>query len=146
VQTPEGDLEPDMLKTLDDIGKWTAANGEGIYGSRPWKVFGERPAGVADVKAGNFNEGRIKYTAEDVRFTVNGDKLYAFLLDVPSGEIRIRSLGKRSMLNGRAIRSVSLLGFAGKLQWKVEDDALVIRKPAKLPDWKVLGFRVETGE
>jgi len=39
VQTPEGDLEPDMLQILDEIGTWTAANGEGIYGSRPWENF-----------------------------------------------------------------------------------------------------------
>ena len=42
VQTPEGDLEPDMLKILDEIGIWTSANGEGIYGSRPWKIYGEK--------------------------------------------------------------------------------------------------------
>jgi alpha-L-fucosidase len=146
VQTPEGDLEPDMLKTLDEIGRWTAVNGEGIYGSRPWKVFGERPAGAAEVKAGNFNEERIKYTAEDVRFTTKGNKLYAFLLDVPSGEIRIRSLGKNARLNSRTIRDVSLLGYGGKVRWELEDDALVIHKPAKLPDWKVLGFRIGLGE
>ncbi len=62
VQTPEGDLEPDILNTLDEIGKWIAANGEGIYGTRPWKVFGEVPDNVKVVKAGNFNEDKLKYT------------------------------------------------------------------------------------
>jgi alpha-L-fucosidase len=145
VQTPEGDLEPDMLNTLDDIGKWTAINGEGIYGSRPWKIFGEHPAG-ATVKAGNFNEDRIKYTAEDIRFTTNGNKLYAFLLDVPASDIRIRSLGKRSEWNTQRIRSVVLLGGSEKLKWRQENDALVIKRPASLPDWKVLCFRIELVE
>jgi alpha-L-fucosidase len=71
VQTPEGDLEPDMLKTLDDIGNWMAANGTGIYGTRPWKVFGEKPAEAKVVKADNFNEERLKYTDKDIRFTTN---------------------------------------------------------------------------
>ena len=44
VQTPEGDLEADVLKILDEIGEWTKVNGEGIYGSRPWKVWVEKPA------------------------------------------------------------------------------------------------------
>jgi alpha-L-fucosidase len=145
VQTPEGDLEPDMLNTLDDIGKWTAVNGEGIYGSRPWKIFGEHPAG-ATVKAGNFNEDRIKYTAEDIRFTINGNKLYAFLLDVPAGDIRITLLGKGSKWNTHHIRSVTLLGGSGKLQWRQEEDALVIKRPARLPDWKVLGLRIGLAE
>ena len=42
VQTPEGNLEPDLLKTLDEMSRWIAVNGEGIYNSRPWVKFGER--------------------------------------------------------------------------------------------------------
>jgi alpha-L-fucosidase len=142
VQTPEGDLEPDMLATLEELGKWTATNGEGIYGSRPWKIFGERPNNVKEVKAENFNEDKIKYTAEDVRFTTKGNNLYAFLLDVPAGNIRIKSLGKNSKLNRKKLLSVSILGVKGAVKWKVEEDALVITKPANLPKWKVLGVKV----
>ena len=29
--------------SIMEIGIWTAANGEGIYGSRPWKIYGETP-------------------------------------------------------------------------------------------------------
>lgn len=141
VQTPEGDLEPDMLTTLDEIGNWIAANGEGIYGSRPWKVYGEKPANAAVVKADNFNEGKVKYTAEDIRFTSKGNDLYAYFLDIPSGDIRIKSLGKKSTLNNKKITSVTLLGSKEKLQWKAEEDALVISKPANLPSWKVIGFK-----
>lgn len=146
VQTPEGDLEPDMLNTLNEIGKWTAANGEGIYGSRPWKVFGERPVNATSVKAGNFNEGQVKYTAEDIRFTSNGKKLYAFLLGTPTGDIRIKPLGKSSAINTQKISSVSLLGSKEKIQWQQEADALVIKKPMDLPTWKVLGFRIDLGD
>jgi alpha-L-fucosidase len=146
VQTPEGDLEPDMLNTLDEIGKWTAANGEGIYGSRPWKKFGERPENAVKVKSDNFNEDRMKYTAEDIRFTSNGNKLYAFLLDTPTADIRIKSLGKSSVINIKKIRSVKLLGSKEKIQWQQVADALVIKKPVNLPAWKVSGFRIELAD
>lgn len=146
VQTPEGDLEPDMLNTLDEIGKWTAANGEGIYGSRPWKKFGERPENAVKVKSDNFNEDRMKYTAEDIRFTSNGNKLYAFLLDIPTADIRIKSLGKSSVINIKKIRSVKLLGSKEKIQWQQVADALVIKKPVNLPAWKVSGFRIELAD
>ncbi|MBG0859252.1 MAG: alpha-L-fucosidase, partial [Bacteroidales bacterium] len=56
VQTPEGDLEPDMLQILEEIGLWTAANGEGIYGTHPWKIFGEKSDEAKAVKPGRFNE------------------------------------------------------------------------------------------
>ncbi|AYL95533.1 alpha-L-fucosidase [Mucilaginibacter celer] len=146
VQTPEGDLEPDMLNTLDEIGKWTAANGEGIYGSRPWKIFGERPQNVATVKTSAFNEDRVKYTGEDIRFTCNGNKLYAFLLDKPTGDIRIKSLGKSSALNKQKITSIKLLGSKEKIRWQQEDDALIIKKPVNLPDWKVTGIKIDLAD
>ena len=39
-----------------------------------------------------FNESGIVYTAEDVRFTVKGDDLYATFLDWPGEYAIIRSL------------------------------------------------------
>jgi alpha-L-fucosidase len=50
-------------------------NGEAIYGTRPWKVFGEGPAieSAAPISAQGFNEGKGKpFGAEDIRFTVKG--------------------------------------------------------------------------
>jgi len=143
VQTPEGDLEPDIKQTLAEIGKWIAANGDGIYSTRPWKVFGEHPENATVVKAGNFNEGKVKYTANDIRFTVKGNHLYAFCLNVPEGgTISIRSLGKNSRLNGQKIASVKMMGSNASISWQQEADHLLIKTPAELPDWKVMGFQI----
>ena len=38
---PDGTLDDDELKILDGMAAWTAINGEAIYGTRPWKIFGE---------------------------------------------------------------------------------------------------------
>jgi len=143
VQTPEGDLEPDMLKILDEIGKWTNVNGEGIYGTRPWKVYGEKPANARVVKAANFNEEKVKYSDKDIRFTQKGDILYAFCLGTPAGTIRISSLGKNSKLAQNAVASVRLLGSDEKLVWKQEPAGLAINKPLMLPDWRVVTFKIE---
>ncbi len=143
VQTPEGDLEQDVLDILEEIAAWTPVNGEGIYGSRPWKVYGEGPSmekqekgtfgGVKDVRA---------YEAADIRFTTKGDTLYAFCMDKPAGDIRITSLGKTSELINKKVRSVSILGVGEKAKWKQEEDALVIFMPSEMPDWKVIGIRI----
>lgn len=39
---------------------WMAVNGEGVYGTRPWKVFGEGPVTevVIPLKGQEFNEGK----------------------------------------------------------------------------------------
>src|SRR5690242_7402859 len=55
VQTPEGDLEQDVLDIIDGISKWIAANGEGVYSTRPWKVYGEGPSTLKEnQKTGHF--------------------------------------------------------------------------------------------
>jgi alpha-L-fucosidase len=143
VQTPEGDLEPDMLAILGEIGVWTEANGEGIYGSRPWKVYGEKPSNAIVVKSGNFNEGRTKYSAQDIRFTTKGNTLYAFCLGKPETDIMIKSLAKSSKLADKDIALISMVGSKGKIVWKQNADALVIKKPANMPAWEVIGFKIE---
>ena len=50
VQTPEGDLEQDVLDIMENISKWIAANGEGVYATRPWKVYGEGPSTLKEIK------------------------------------------------------------------------------------------------
>jgi alpha-L-fucosidase len=137
VQTPEGDLEPDMLKTLDEIAAWIAVNGEGIYATRPWKVYGEGPSTKAQTRGrfgGLQDVPANPYTAEDYRFTVSKDArtLYAFNLGSPSGELRIVSLGANAKLADKPIASVQLLGNKAKLDWKQEADALVVKLPANL--------------
>lgn len=141
VQTPEGDLETDMLKILDDIGTWTAANGEGIYGSRPWKIFGEKSEAAKSVKLGRFEEN-YKFNSGDIRFTTKDGFLYAFCLGTPTGDIVIKTLGKSSKL-GTKVSAVKMLGSDAKIRFSQGADALVIKKPAMLPSWQVIGFKIE---
>ena len=142
VQTPEGDLEPDMLKILDEIGIWTSANGEGIYGSRPWKIYGEKPAEGPAKKLGRFDEN-YGYSSKDIRFTTKGNTLYAYCLGKPEEDIIIRSLGKSHKQANNKIASVSMVGSKEKISWKQSAESLVIKKPSNLPSWQVIGFKIE---
>jgi len=145
VQTPEGDLEPDVLAILDVIGNWTPVNGEAIYGTRPWKIYGEGPSTLKNQAKGQFGglSDVRPYVASDIRFTTKGETLFAFCMDAPAGDTRITSLGKNSKLNSKQIGSVKLLGSDEKIVWKQEAGALVITKPSKLPDWKVVTFKID---
>ncbi|HET6557050.1 MAG TPA: alpha-L-fucosidase [Prolixibacteraceae bacterium] len=145
VQTPEGDLEPDVLNILNEIAAWMPANGEGIYGSRPWKIYGEGPSTEQNQEKGTF--GGIKdvrpYGATDIRFTTKDKALYAYCMEAPAENIRIRSLGTTSKISAQKVASVKMLGSKEKLQWKQEADALVITKPSMMPNWKVVSFKIE---
>jgi alpha-L-fucosidase len=144
VQTPEGDLEQDVMDILDVIAAWTPVNGEGIYSTRPWKIYGEGPSTVKQAKGvfGGVRDVR-PYTSEDIRFTTKDNVLYAFVMDTPTADIKIASLAKNSNVNDMKIKKISILGSEEKVKWTQLDDALVITLPAKLPDWKVIAFRIE---
>jgi alpha-L-fucosidase len=143
VQTPEGDLDIDATNILEEIARWTPANGEGIYGTRPWKVYGEGPS-MTKKEPGSF--GGVKdirsYKPEDKRFTIKDHKLFVFCMARPESDIRITSLAKSSILMDQRIKSVTLMGSQEKLKWEHGNDALLIRLPDKLPDWNVIGFRI----
>ena len=145
VQTPEGDLEQDVLDIMEGISKWIAANGEGLYASRPWKVYGEGPS----TKKENQKKGRFGgisdsggYQSTDIRYTTKGGNVYAFVMETATGNIQMTSLGKSAKLVDKEIASVSLLGSKEKLQWRQEDDALMITKPVNLPAFKVTGYKI----
>jgi alpha-L-fucosidase len=145
VQTPEGDLEPDVLAILNEIALWSQANGEGIFGTRPWKTYGEGPSVSNKQEKGRF--GGLKdvrpYESTDIRFTSKGETVYAFCMSKPSGNIKIASLGKNSKVNQKSISTVKLLGSKQKLNWTQDANTLTISQPSSLPEWQVLTFEVK---
>jgi alpha-L-fucosidase len=56
-----GTIDEKELTVVEGIGDWMALNSVAIYGTRPWKVFGEGPASYgAALSAQGFNEGKGK--------------------------------------------------------------------------------------
>jgi len=144
VQTPEGDLEEDVLNILENIATWMADNGEAIYGTHPWKVYGEGPSVTENQDKGHF--GGLKdvraYQSTDFRFTLKGKTLYAFCMETPSGDIHVKSLGLKTP-TGKKVSSVKLLGSKEKLKWSQNDEELIIQKPAQLPSYSTIVFAVQ---
>jgi len=148
---PDGSLDEGSLKMLKEVGVWMRRNGEAVYGSHAWTIPGEGEQVNGKLKmlpggALNRKHAEFKFDAQDIRFTIgkNGS-LYAFCMNVPAPgmHLKIKSLGTAAKYFSKPINDVKLLGYNGKLQWKLEPDGLAIIYPTNMPFATAIVFRVE---
>lgn len=121
--TAQGVIPKDVRERLLEMGEWLNVNGEAIYNTRPWKVYGQGPAKVIE---GHLSENKnADNTAEDVRYTINGKSLYATVLDWPTEDTVLRDVTESNF----KVSSVSLLGTNQKIKWQQTDKGLLIKAP-----------------
>ena len=132
VQRPDGTLDPEVETMLQQMAGWIKVNGEAIYGTRPWLVFGE---GAVRARGGAMQEN-MTYSANDIRFTTKGETLYAIALGWPEGgKVVIKSLAKTADATQNKISKVELLGRSGQIKFDQTSDGLVVELPGeKLSD------------
>lgn len=148
---PDGSLDEGSMKMLEEVGIWMRRNGEAVYGSRAWVIPGEGevvdsklrmlPSGKLGSKHANF-----KFSTQDFRFTVGkNNALYAFCMTVPSPgtSLKIKSLGTVEKYLEEPVKEVKLLGYDGDLQWKQEDEGLVITCPEEMSFASSIVFEIK---
>ena len=140
---PDGTIPETEEKMLRDIGHWLSANGEAIYGTRPFVVFGEGPTAVVE---GPFADDKRKaFTPEDVRFTTKDGKVYAIVLAWPeSGRVTIRSLGRPSPHLPKEVANVELLGSSAPVKWTRDAAGLRVDLGPEKPREFALALRIST--
>lgn len=110
-----------QARVLEGFGDWVRANGEGIFGTRPWRLAtSETTDGVP------------------VRFTSKGDDVFAFVLGPASGPVEIKGLSPRQ---GDAI---SLLATGEQVPWRAVAGGIVVDVPASAPALPATGIHVCT--
>jgi len=136
----DGTIPDEVQRVLLEIGSWLKVNGEAIYGTRPWKTFGEGPTKITE---GAFHDtAATPFTEHDFRFTRKGDTVYAIELAWPAnGEAVIRALGAGE-LAGQTISSISLIGYAQTLRYAQEADGLHIQLPPQAPGKYAYCFKI----
>ena len=124
-QRPDGTIDDRAEWTVEEIGRWLEVNGEAIYETRAWELFGEGPTTFAASTHAE-REGRA-FTGDDFRFTARGDTVFAIAMGKPAaGGWLIRSLA------GKGAASVSVLG-TDHTDWRNTPAGLWVEAPATLP-------------
>lgn len=117
----DGSIDAEERRIVEEIAEWMGRFGDAIYGTRPWKMFGEGPT---EVGVGMFGERNQKaFTEKDIRFTKKGRDLYAITLGRPKGEVTIASLAKAS------VRRVEVVGAPGALKYRQDAAGLHVTVP-----------------
>ena len=130
------------MAILQAITEWMRVNSEGIYGTRPWKIFGAGPGSEIKPGAEHFNENnRQDLTADDVRYTTKGGALYAFVMGSPTKEAVIPSLALGAPHGVGKIQNVDLLG-GGKLPFAQDETSLKVQLPEVLPTQHAIALKI----
>ncbi|NNM86273.1 MAG: alpha-L-fucosidase [Phycisphaerales bacterium] len=126
---PDGTTDSKEQLILDRIGDWLTVNGEAIYATRPWTVYGEGPNVI---RTGSFQGASIGALGpKDIRFTRNksGTVVYAIILGWHHDAFVINSLGTASAVHPGRIARVELLGTHEKLIWRQTAAGLRVALP-----------------
>ena len=102
-QHGRGNLDPEAIRSAKDVGAWLKVNGEAIYGSRPFEVFG----------------------ASGVCYTRNHGNVYATLLDWNGSPIMLKALRAGGATVGK-VSKVELLGSDVPLTFVQDDKGLAV--------------------
>ena len=137
----DGTIPDDVQNVLRDVGSWLRINGEAIYRTRPWRVYGEGPTQVA---AGAFHDTETQtYGPADIRFTQKNGVLYAIEMGWPANhEAVIHAL---TAMGGNQVRSIQLLGSDGNLSFEQRADGLHVHLPEKPAGKYAYALRIDVG-
>lgn len=146
----DGTIPEEARKRLLGIGRWLEVNGEAIYGTMPWFIYGEGPT---EMEGGAYTEiddeeDTISYSGQDIRFTIKDNTLYAICLAWPGETVTVRSLRRlEEELSiywvDDDIQSVRMLGVDEDLEWSFSDDGLVVKTPERKPCEHAFVLRIE---
>ena len=106
----DGTITDEDVAVLRGIGSWLKGNGEAVYDTTYWQVFGEGPTEIVE---GTFNDVKRKgYTTEDIRYTYKAPYIYAHALKWPEdGKVTLKRMADKGKWFEGIIGDIRPLAF-----------------------------------
>jgi alpha-L-fucosidase len=122
--TPDGELEPETISMLTEMGKCLDIMGEAVFSTRCWVVADDGDGG-------------------GIRFTRNkaNTVLYVTNLGWSNDVLRCKTLGS-SRIELKTLTGVSLLGVPGNLTYTQDAEGLSIKVPKAPFDSPAYAFKL----
>ena len=141
--TADGVIPSEQEKSLLEMGTWLRANGEAIYGTRPFITYGEGPKRLQG--SGHFVSMTKPYDDENIRYTTKDNAIYAIQMGWAGShkELVLKAFSKENLKETK-ITNVSVVDSSEKISWKLTDDGLLITTPFKASNKVALCFKIET--
>src|SRR5258708_14523483 len=138
---PDGTIPDEVRNTLLQIGSWLKQNGEAIYDTTPWKIYGEGPT---KVQPGFGHDVDTKpYTPQDFRFTLKGNTLYAIEMAWPAdGRAVIHALGS-AQARDLKVANVKLIDSSATLEYHPTNDELEVKLSSEAPGKYAYALRIQ---
>lgn len=133
----DGTLDSEATELLEEVGEWLDVNGEAIYGTRPWAIYGE---GYHDIRP---HARKSPLTSKDIRYTTKDDTLYAIVMGEPAAGDYVQMEFLTNLFGpAGVIQSVELLGLDESPKWEAHPDGLRVWLPEKLPCEHAYALRI----
>ncbi len=138
----DGTIPQEDKELLLQVGEWLKVNGEAIYNTIPWKVYGEGPTLVPE---GHFTDtDRADFTCEDIRYTAAPGCVYATVMKWPeSGVIKLHETGKSSGRLKTAITKITILGYDVAPLYETRADLEIYAEKVKVKDDLPVVIKIE---
>ena len=141
----DGSIPLEQRHSLLGVGDWLKLNGEAIYGTRPFKIYGEGPKRMAS--SGHFVQMDSEYNAENIRFTTKDNNLYVIQMGWLGShkQFTVNCLNHDNLANTQ-IKEISVIGSDESIIWEKSDEGLKIRTPFKAPNKSAVVFKIDTND
>lgn len=115
---PDGTLDEEALRILDEIGRWNRQNSNAVFGTRPWETFGE---------------GSVRFTRSKDR-----SRLFAIFLEWPEGgQATVKALAIKDGAATVKVTGASLLGSRKRMKFLQDRAGLHLTLPERTNDYAV---------